>query len=227
MIIKQYPECIIDLAKKYISCDALLIITMDAIARKSPLSLIRMGDGEASIMRGAKKAYLTNEMWLNEYGVKGCDLFSLGEQLKRATEQADWYCPSISGLVYRDYEIISLGANRKQYGEGLFAYTWSCMGRVKELMENSGGVGIVCRNSLEVADRLFMKYGKPALGVECAEYSSWNDYEFALEEIGKMKSHLVLVAGGPSAKMLCVEASKKHGKVVIDIGSALIKNWSV
>ena len=229
MFFKEYTPIQIEQAKRYISCDALFILVMNALARKEPFSVVRMGDGEASILRmrtgGPMAKHLVNKDWLKEYGLLGADMKILMAQLWLATEHSDVYCPNISGLCLTKYEIISLGKQREMYGEGLFAHTWLYMGRVEELMLYEGRIGVVCRNSKDISMRLFNKYSKP--DIEASEYNSWTDYYKCLDEIGKMKSHLILVSAGPSGKYLCVEASKKFGKVVLDTGSALIRHWSV
>ena len=227
MIVKKFHPSAIEQAKKYIDSDALLIIVMDKLARREPLSVIRMGDGEASIMRGSNRPFLKRKDWLTEYGLWGADLKRVAKELVLATEKADWYCPNISGLVWPKYEILSISAQREQYAIGLFAHAWLYMGRVEELMKFDGGIGLVCRNSKEVADRLFMKYGKVGLEVETCDYDSWLDFDKAIDAIGKMKAHLIFCSCGPSGKWMIVQAAKKHGKVVIDTGSSLIRHWSV
>jgi hypothetical protein len=229
MIIQEFNSKKLESAKRYLSTDALLIHVCDSLARRTKLSLVRMGDGEASIIKHLKgKAhgkYLFNPEWLKEYGLVGADLKLIANKLIFAAQFADFYCPNISGLVYDKYEIISLTPPRDYYCEGLYAHTWLYMGRVEELMKYNGGIGVVCRNSNEVADRLFMKYGR--MDIEATDYDSWLDYDVAMDFVGQMKAHLILVSAGPSGKFFCVEAAKKFNKVVIDTGSALIRHWSV
>jgi hypothetical protein len=90
-------------------------------------------------------------------------------------------------------------------------------------MKYTGGIGIVCRNPDKIINRLYLNYNKS--DYETANYDSWKDYDKCLEEIGKMKSHLILISSGASGKYLCVEASRKFGKVVLDVGSGLMNHW--
>lgn len=231
MKIQSFTSAQLSQAMKYISCDALFIQVCNALARRIPLSTVRMGDGEKSIIQylktGDKTKYLSDNVWLKEYGLLGVDLKQIGQSLIGAAQLTDYMCPNISGLVLPKYEILSVLPPRDYYCEGLYAHTWLYMGRVPELMKYDGGIGIVCRNSKEVADRLFMKYGKLVIGIETFDYDSWKDYDSVLEQIGNTKANLILVSAGPSGKYLCVEASRKFGKVVLDTGSALIRHWSV
>lgn len=231
MRIQNYSSEAKESAMKYISCDALLLFVCDALSRKTSLSTVRMGDGERMIIdyykTGHKAKYLTDNVWLLEYGLLGADIRKVGENLLASAQFADWLCPNISGLTIPKYEILSVLPPRDYYAEGLYAHTWLYMGRITELMNYTEGIGLICRNSKEVADRLFMKFGKPVLNTETCDYDSWKDYDTCLAEIGKMKAHLILVSAGPSGKYLCVEAAKKWGKVVLDTGSALIRHWSV
>lgn len=231
MRIKNYTPEQKASAMKYISCDALLLHVCHALHNQMSLSTVRMGDGEKAIIKylqaGETAKYLIDPVWLKEYGLEDADLKKIGQSLLDAAQLTDWLCPNISGLTLPKYEILSCLPPRDYYCEGLYAHTWLYMGRVPELMNYDKGIGIVCRNSKEVADRLFMKFGKPVLNAEFVDYGSWKDYAAALEAIGRMRANLILISAGPSGKYLCVEAAKKYGKVVLDTGSALVRHWSV
>lgn len=231
MRIQPYSKEARGQALKYYSCDALFLFVCDALSRKQALSTVRLGDGERALIEyvrtGEKSRYLMDPVWLKEYGLLGADLTKVGTSLLNAAKEVDHLCPNIAGLTLPKYEILSVLPPRERYYEGLYAHTWLYMGRIDELMKCPAGIGIVCRSSKEVADRLFMKYGKNLMNAETAEYDSWKDYPAALEAIGKMRTNLVLVSAGPSGKYLCVEAARKWGKVVLDTGSALIRHWSV
>lgn len=228
MIVKEYNKEELTRAKQYLSSDALLIHVCDALARKKPLSLVRMGDGEKMIVKysqgEAPHRYLTDKIWLQEYGLWKADLKKVGQDLIKAANEADFFCPNISGLVYPKYEMLSFMPKREQYGEGLFAHSWLYMGRVPELMNYSGGIAVVCRSSINISYDLGKKYNK--IGIHSIDYDSWKDYDRALELISLIPAHLILVSAGASGKYLVVEAAKKTGKVVIDTGSALIRHWS-
>lgn len=231
MRVQKYSSEMKQSAMKYISCDALLLFVCDAMARRTPLSTVRMGDGERMLIdyyrTGRHGRYSNDPVWLKEYGLWRADLKQIGKSLLDAAQFADYMCPNISGLTLPKYEILSILPPRDFYCEGLYAHTWLYMGRLPEIMNYDGGIAVVCRNSKEVSSRLFAKYKNKGMNSETAEYTSWQNYDGVLEAIGKMKSHLILVSAGPSGKYLCVEAAKKYGKVVLDTGSALIRHWSV
>lgn len=227
MLIKGYSENELRLIKKYISCDALLLIICDAIARKKPLSVVRLSDGERSIMKysiGQSKAhYLNEEKWLKEYGLMGADLKKIGEDLFKASQESDYLCANISGFFNINYGVHDLIQEREVYAEAYYGYVWKNSGRIAELFKENISGGVVTRKAVETAERLKANYNFNAC--ETAVYDSWMDRERVLDEIGNMKSHLILCAGGASIKYLCVEAAKIHNKVVLDAGSALTNIW--
>lgn len=231
MKIQKYTQDKLEQALKYLSSDALLVFVCDALARRKPLSTVRMGDGERALIDyangGSTANFLRSKEWLKEYGLLDADLVKIGNDLKEAAICTDFLCPNISGLTLPKYEILHLLPPKDFYCEGLYAHTWLYMGRIEELLKYDGKVAVVCRDSGKVADRMFFKWGNHLLNMEHTDYDSWRDYPRALEAIGKMEANLILVSAGPSGKHLCVEASRKFGKVVLDTGSALIRHWSV
>jgi len=211
-------------AKKYMSGDAIFILVSNALLMRKPLSLVRMGDGERSIILGVNKRYLTDKVWLKEYGLVGADFKKVQTSVIKAANEADIFCPNISGLMLDRYEIIPHVNARAFYGSGIICHEWLYMGRVPKLLQHTGGVGVVCRDSQKVANGLCDKYS--IVRMEYADYDSWEDYGAALKFIGGMKANLILCSVGASGKYLIVEAARKFNKVVIDAGSAMIRHWS-
>lgn len=224
MILNKYTPEQIDVAKKFISPDAFMFIVMDKIMRNESLSVVGFGDGERSVMKYAKGAgkasYLDDAKYLKEYGLTGANLKAIGLDLYFAANEADYFCPLISGLYMNNFDTISLVHKRDVYVERLFPYAWFYMGREKELMK-CDDIAIVCRDSANVAQRMADKYG---VEVEPIEYSSWQDYSRALKDIEESTAKLILCSVGQSGKYLSVEAAK-FNKVVLDIGSAMINKW--
>lgn len=211
----------INLAKKFISPDAFLLIVKAALEQNKALSAVGFGDGERSIMINSNAHYLKNPEYLKEYGLIGANLTEIGKELFKAANEADWFCPLISGITMKDFDCIRIVSPREQYVERLFTYSWYYMQRVDELFK-SYSCAVVCRNSQRIAENLIRKY---ALGsVQAIEYSSWTDCNTALKQIKESKFNLILCSVSQSGKLMIVEAAKS-GKVVLDIGSALINKW--
>ncbi len=214
-------------AHQFLSTDALFVLVGNALRRKHRLSVIRMGDGEKSIIEFSHGAparhFLLDAGWLTEYGLVGADLSLVGNSLMWAADHADYLCPNPAGLIYPAYDIVPLLAKRAQYGEGLFAHTWAYMGRVNELMKYDGGILVVCRGAAHIADALSSKF---RVSVTSVEHATWQDHLPALRAIGDSPAHLVLVSAGPAGKELIVEAAERYNKVVIDTGSALRNFWA-
>lgn len=227
MVIQQYTPEQIALANKFLSPDAFLYVVMDALAKGKGLSVVGFGDGERSVMlyaRGKQKAhYLNDAKYLAEYGLTGANLKTIGEDLYKAANEADYFCPLIHGIYLPAFDCIRICDPREVYVERLYPYAWVYMGRERELMKCSRGIAVVCRNSIKVATNLQNKYS--ATPIHAIEYTSWHDYDKALEGIRKSGMQLILCAVGQSGKNMIVEAAKKYNKVVLDIGSALINKW--
>lgn len=227
MILRKYSDDELAVIKKYISCEALMLIICDAVASDKPLSIVRLSDGERSIMRYARGQsqthYLYEKKWLTEYGLWGADLQVIGEDLYRASEEADIICPNISGFFNPNYGVLDLIKPRDIYAEAYFGYVWKNSGRLKDLLDTKIPMGIVTRNANEIAQRLKTNFAHEEF--ETSVYNSWKDKDRVIEEIGKMKSNLIFCAGGASMKYICVIAAKKYNKVVIDAGSALTNFW--
>lgn len=228
MKVQPYSDGILALAHRYMSSDALFIIVCDAIARGLPMSVVRMGDGERMIIQVAQGAepvkFLCDPVWLDQYGLLNADLKKVGGQLLLAASRATFFGPNIYGLINVGYDLHSVTAPRSEYVEGLFAYSWFYMGRVHNLLNCGGPIGIVCRAAKRVATALGSRYGTGII-FELSNYDGWRDYEQALISIGRMQAKLILCAVGPSGKSLVVEAASAYDKVVLDVGSAMVNHW--
>lgn len=226
-MIQEYSIEKLELAKKMISSDAFYIIVCDALTRKTPLSVVRMNDGERMIMEVSKgrnpSHFLVDDNWLKEYGLYGADLKKVGEDLYKAANSADYFAQFISGWFLPSFDVISLIEPRDFYVDGFYPYLWKNADRTKELMKYDEGIALVCRNSQKQAAHLSEVYGTK---IHPIEYNSWEDYDNAMERIGELgKHHLILCSTGASGKLLNVEASRRYGKVCIDIGSAMFACW--
>lgn len=225
-MIQEYSNEQLAIAKKMISSDAFYIIVCDALVKKKHLSVVRMNDGERAIMNVSKGTapshFLLDDNWLKEYGLYGADLEKTGRDLFVAANSADYFAQFISGWFLPNFDVISLIEPRDMYVDGFYPYLWKNMDRVKELMKYDGGISVVCRNSISVSEKLFSTYGAK---INPIEYASWKDYDSAMDAIGKSGTHLVLCSTGASGKLLNVQASKKHWKACLDVGSGMINSW--
>lgn len=224
-MMQEYSIEKIELAKKMISSDAFYIIVCDALMRKKPLSVVRMNDGERMIMEVAKgrnpSHFLTDDNWLKEYGLYGSNLNSVGMNLFEAANKSDYFAQFISGWFMPGFDVISLIEPRELYVDGFYPYLWKNADRQKELLKYDG-IAVVCRNSDKIAEKLLNNYGAKVIPIE---YNSWEDYDIAIKKIGECDAHLILCSTGASGKLLNVEASKRYGKVCVDVGSAMFACW--
>jgi hypothetical protein len=225
MKIQPYSNDTITAAMTYLSSDALLLLVCDALARHEPFSAVRMGDGEKAILDyatgRADPAFLHDIQWQEEYGLIGADYHQVASGLMLASRGASVLCLNTAGLTKPNYAIAPYVAPRTLYGEGLFAHSWAYMGRVYDLMKYPGEIAVVCRESQYIARELAQKFRRPFISVE---YGSWRDACEVRRLLGGQSIGLVLVAGGPSGKALCVDLAAD--KVVLDIGSAMKAFWA-
>lgn len=226
MTLQAYTHEELAIARQFMSPDAFFYIVADAISSKTKLSAVGFGDGERAVMmhsRGAgKTTYLDNPAYLKEYGLLGANLPKIGEALFAAAERCDYFCPLISGVSMENFDCIRIVKRRYQYVERLFPYAWYYMGREKEIMKTPY-IAVVCRNAMKVAEKLCAKYGTKT--IQAIEYGGHTDIYFAMEDIAKSAAQLVLCSVGQSGKLMIVEAANRTGKVILDVGSAMINKW--
>jgi hypothetical protein len=226
-MIQPYSDDTLLQARKYLSSDALFLMVCSALARHTPLSVIRMGDGEKAIVdfadgRRPARDFLLKQSWQEEYGLVDANYRQVGADLLYASAYADILCLNTAGLYLPQYAIQQRVAARPFYGEGLFAHSWAYMGRIWHLMKYTGDIVVVCRNAAKVSHDMAVKFSRPFL---YAEYGCWKDYPIVIDAIRYAKPGLVLVSGGPSGKKLCVDMAR-FGMVALDTGSAMLKFWA-
>ena len=191
-----------------------------------PTSLIRMGDGEAEIMRaargGRKNISLYNVHWLAKLGLIGTDLTVVAQGLLRAGSEATFLAPADKGLYFPLYDIYSYFPDRSSFVGIEYPQIWHTMGVIKNMLTTIP-VLILHRDASTYAATLSRIYKTDSIfGIELG---SWKDHAKIKLKINKIVAahdiKLLLVSGGPAGKALIVDLAKITGKVVIDIGSKM------
>ena len=208
---------------KVLSSDALATMIVHRVLMGIPTSLIRMSDGERSLIECTKGNPVIpeqqDERWLARYGLLGADLKKVGEKLLEAGRTADYLACSISGVYLPQYRTWEYFPEREVFVDQFFATLWEATDRVGAVLSSAPkGVVVLHREAPQIAARLIARYGIKATGVVL---NSWKDHERILNTTTAQKEQIFLVSGGPAGKWLCVQLAKISGSVVLDIGESM------
>ena len=218
----------LEAAKKYICSTAFCVLVCDALLRGAGLTAIRMGDGEAAIIRASKglpyAAFLNIEEWLRRYGVLDYPLDKLGEELVIAGNAATWFGPSIAGLWYKKYALHGFFHLRQHYICSLFPHMWAYAGYVNDVIA-IGKVFVACRNNDKKIHDMTKKYGVVEGHIVGIELDSYHDHDAVCEAARSSDAGLVVISGGPTGKSLIGKIAEGNNKVVLDCGNGLISRW--
>ena len=216
------------LANRYLSAYAFYYLVGDALAERTPISVVRMGDGEREIMEevtwkcsvgfGDNLVTVRDAEWRQRLGFDG---ISCDEALKRLTEAADTcthFAPSVSGLAMPEFDLSPYFAPRAQLLDNFYVNIWNTEYKVR-LYKAAQNILFIHR-SRGAADALQIRC-KNKLGVRVSylELSNWHQTEDVIEQaIANTDARLVLFAGGPASKYLSPRIAASN-KVVLDIGN--------
>jgi hypothetical protein len=199
---------------------------MDKLVKGTSCSIIRQADGERAFIRhyqGQPPAgFLQDKVYLNKYGLTGCDLKAVGQGLLQAGAEADYLSIPIAGIWVENFEMYSYYQARRQFTDQHFPTMWQAANRVKELIRESPPI-ILHHKAADIAEVLMAKHR--VLGIRSFPFCSWRDQEEAKAAVCKSGCQIALVAGGPSSKLFMVKLAKELNKIVIDVGSALTDIW--
>ena len=205
-----------------ISSDALAIIMIDRIRRRTPTSLIRTSDGERMIITGRDHyGYLKNKVWLTKYGLLGADINKVRQGLIDAGNSTDFLSCTPSGLCekHSSYRTNDLFLQRDKYFEHFFTTYWKAGNRIEDVVRTpKNGILLLHRDVDTLVPKFINKYK-----IKCEGFAlnSWEDHNNAVEWVNSKDAELVLVSGGASGKALIVKMARVTGKVCLDIGEAL------
>jgi hypothetical protein len=213
---------------KVLSSDSLAAIIAHRVIMGIPTSVIRMADGERSLIEGLQGtpliSELSDERWLARYGLLDADLKKVGRNLLQAGEEADFLACSISGLYMRNYRTWEYFPQRACFVDQFFASLWMATDRVGAVLSSAEkGVLVLHREAPALAAKLTARYGIKATGMVL---DSWKDHERLLGSITHQKERIILVSGGPAGKNFCVQLAKSSGCVVLDVGESLGSIWA-
>jgi hypothetical protein len=222
-------------AHRTMSANAFLAIVQRRLHQGESLSVVRMGDGERQLLeecsqamadeRGGQVIGSFDQASRECLGVEGIAYKPLYDRLARAVYEAEYYCPSVSGLTnaaYNLYPWFELLAKEREPGKNIVDNFWC------NLATNEQRIGIykaakrvifVHRNP--VTANTFARRAKQHLGVDSSHIplSGWQDAQGVIDKALCLDWRLALVSAGPASKWIIPELAKQGG-VVLDLGNA-------
>lgn len=217
-----------NLANRYLSAYAFYYIVGDALVSRSPLSVVRMGDGEREILEecrwkcevgyGSNVVSIRDEEWRTRLGFDGITYDEVYRRITEAGNTCSHFAPSVSGLTMPAFELFEYFQPRTQYIDNFFVNIWPTAHKV-DLYKAAGNILFIHR-SRGAADAI-QKRCKEKLGVRVSylELGNWRQTEDVIQQaIANTDARLVLFAGGPASKYLSPRIAASN-KVVLDIGN--------
>jgi hypothetical protein len=217
-----------DLANKYLSAYSFYYMVGDALLTGSPLSVVRMGDGEREILEevkwkcdvgyGQNLVSVRDTEWRTRLGFDGITCDEAYSRILEAGNTCSHFAPSVSGLSIPEFDLFQYFVPRDQYLDNFFVNIWNTQYKV-ELYKAAQDILFIHR-SRGAADALQIRC-KNKLGVKVSylELSKWEQTEGVIQQaVENTDAKLVLFAGGPASKYLSPRIAAS-GKVVLDIGN--------
>ena len=226
MNIVSLPEHKIELSNKIVSAYSFYYQVGDALINHKPLSVVRMGDGEHTLINeildnvdlsAPSEAY--DEAWHKRMGTYGISRLDLYNRLMEAGNTCSHFAPSVSGLALDCFNLFGYFEPRDHYVDNFFVNIWSVEQQIK-LYQEAQSIIFIHRNRA-TADAI-QKRCKQYLGVKLRylELSSWEQTDSVIADaVSDTEARLVLFAGGPASKYLSPRIATSN-KVVLDLGNS-------
>lgn len=214
----------LDFTNRIMSSDALAAQVITRIKNKTPTSVIRLSDGERGIIDYAltnKRSWFMTDNWFKRYGLLGADLKRVGEDLLWAGNNADYTACTISGVFWSEFDVQQYFQNLPRYIDQFYPQLWLATDRVGHVLRQSK-VLVLHREHHMLVPVIKDRYKCDVTGL-CLD--SHKDHTWLTDEVKASDAGLVLVSGGASGKPFVVRLAQYTGKVVLDIGESLKKDW--
>jgi hypothetical protein len=206
------------IANRTISSNAFFYITAHNLINHTPLSVIRMGDGERLLLEEQRdpseiiKRF--DDKWLARMGMSGLTYGELRRRLDQAVLTTDYFAPSISGLVNKSFDLNAYFTHSRLV-DNFFVNQWDTAQK-QELMAKADGILLIHANP-ELADTMQKKHTR--FQMTFLKLTNWDQTEDVIEKAKNNPAQLVLFSGGCAGKYIGPEIAKE-GKVVLDVGNS-------
>lgn len=219
-----------------ISTQAFYYVVLDHLLKHEGLSVVRMGDGERTLLtaykmlKSSEPSRLADPVssedgaWRKRLGVEGISYAEVYSRLLIAGNESKFFAPNINGLVNSPFSVHEFFTWRELYVDNFFVNVWSNESLV-ELYKQAGHV-VFLHASRGLADAFQIRL-KRKLGVKLTyfELNSWHQSADIIERVSQVDAPLVLFSGGPALKYMAVDF-ERQGKVALDIGNTADR-WSL
>lgn len=210
-----------------ISSNTFYMMVANAILSKEALSVVRMGDGEKSLMdkcEGILPAGTDRNIddpdWLKTLGCTGIHLNDLYNRLRQAANQCTWFAPSISGIARKEYNLYDRFDPRDRYVDNFFVNAWTDEMKIN-LYKAAGHVLFIHRNPMSFAA---LKTRSEKIGVKASYIclDNWMESEDVIAQAAKIDAPLVLFSAGPASKYIghLIANGGSITKVTLDLGNS-------
>lgn len=220
------------------SSEYLYTCVLDSVRNKHPFSVVRMGDGEAGLMKyfklGIKPNWLTVG-WCDKLGIRNHDdenLKMIGKRLIETADKTDFLGSSIWGSSNSDdmwnVEKYINRDSRLPRCSNWFNLEWMANGCAHNLVMNCS-FGIL-HNSEDTERILRESLAKdPRFRGEMKQSGHFilnGNHDEAENFVKDTSFDVYMVSGGPYGKIWMYEMSRKYNKVMLDIGHAMTRCWA-
>lgn len=207
-------------------------VVMDALLQKTPLSVIRVSDGEKIALayceeqsrKGNPDApfLALNEGFRKQFGVEGITCSSLWDRIHRAVDNCSHFAPTLEfwNPLYDTTPLFmhNIGQRYGGYVDEMFQYHWSFTKR-KTLLDMARRVVVINRDE-QVAHRLKRMIGDDKNKIMHVHLDNWDGANKAMESTLWWEPDLVLMSAALGSKWIGPEISHKRNCVVLDLGQA-------
>jgi hypothetical protein len=232
---ENYPLSIADAAdyaSRTIASRAFYHTVFNAVKRRLPLSVVRMGDGERQLFIDCATAAANkvsglpvdsfDQKWRQRMGIDGLTFDQLEQYMIAALTGTQYFGPNVNGLMKPDYSVYpwyKMHGQNQPLVDNFFVNEWDLDMRTA-LLKAAGNVLVLHANP--VTATTFAKRARAYLdvGIRHISIKSWHDAANAVVESAKWDYPLALVSVGPSSKYVIPEIAAQ-GKVVLDLGNAM------
>ena len=229
-------------ARSTISSRAFYYLVSHALIQDEPLSVVRMGDGEARLYRECRELGSTSlrrklpvetfhKELREQLGIEGIPYELLERRIEEAADRCTYFAPSITGLTNPQFDLYSLFPSRTRYVDNFWVNDWTYEQKA-ELFKLADKI-LLIHHKTEVADAMqnntWRLLGKQGM-VQYVKMSSWRETTQVLSAAVCSDARLILLCAGPAGKYLAPAIASKRtfggqARVVLDIGNS-IDQWT-
>lgn len=220
-----------ELAYRTVSAWSFFYIVGDYLLNNRPLSIVRMGDGERSIIDLCIKASangttvnspidIYDQAKRQNMGLDGLTYKDLYRRLLRAGNDCTYFAPSVSGLTQEAYSLHHYFHQRESYIDNFFVNIWDYEAKAT-LYKAAGSILFIHKNPNTAASITRQCKDRFNIDVEFIQMDKWQQAEATIEQARSSSARLVLFAAGPASKYIASDIVQGTNKIALDLGNSV------